>query len=146
MKDMKNIGFVVLSMLIFSACSSESADKRETLHDEVMAIHDEVMPKMSEVGLLMEEMEACMNVYRTMELDEVSGPKLQAMKEAYGQLNEADNGMFNWMQNYEKPGSEASDEEAIAYLEGQKALISEVAQSINSSIEAGTGLGENCTE
>lgn len=141
---MRKLMIAGLMAAVLVGCAGEAENKREKLHNEVMAIHDEVMPRMSEVGLLLEETETCLTAYRSVEADSITGPKIQALKESYGALKEADNGMFNWMQNYSKPGSDVSDEEAIKYLEGQKAVITDVASAINASLEAGKPLTENC--
>jgi len=108
---------VTLFFLVFCffACqSSNPKDKElEALHKTVMSIHDDVMPKIGDISKLKKEIEKGANT------NEIKN-KIMAKR-----LEQEEDAMMDWMQQYKKPDFK-NYEEAKAYLLDQKIKIEKV--------------------
>jgi len=109
--------FVTLFFLLlcFSACNQSSPKEKEldALHKTVMSIHDDVMPKISDIRKLSKTIR---------KREDANEPKFQAMEK---RLQQEDDAMMDWMQQYDKPDFKNYDE-AKAYLLDQKVKIEKV--------------------
>ncbi|RDB03816.1 hypothetical protein [Runella aurantiaca] len=126
---MKNIIIAFGIVLFASACSEEKGSVEQT-EKEVFVIHDEVMPKM---GQLMElktglskEISAIDSLVKINPNDSLQKRKEEALALSVA-LNEADQGMMNWMHDYNGDSLKAlSGEEAIKAMNAEKTKISAV--------------------
>lgn len=111
------IYFVTLFFLIlcFGACKQPSPQAKElqALHDTVMSIHDDVMPKIGNIRKLSKTIRKGKNINDS------------AYIEMNKRLQQEDDAMMEWMQQYDKP-SFKNYEEAKAYLLDQKIKIEKV--------------------
>lgn len=126
---MKNIIIAFGIALVASACS-ENKDSVEQTEKEVFVIHDEVMPKM---GQLMELKNGLSKEISTIDslIKITSNDSLQKRKEEALALSvaltEADQGMMNWMHDYNGDSLKAlSGEEAVKGMNAEKTKISAV--------------------
>lgn len=134
--------FVSLLVLIVSlaSCSikpsqdqSGSADSPVAkLFGEVMAIHDEVMPQMSKLYNLKKSLAEKTETLGDSAPDMATRTQIEAAMQL---LEKADEGMMNWMRNFEDPG-DSDVEKATAYLEKEKEKVLEVQQWMNEGIQA----------
>ena len=111
--------FIITSLI--SCRENHSNPEVQTLYDEVMFIHDEVMPEMGTIHRLKKQIR---------KLDTQDSISFALIK----QLDEADESMMSWMAQF-KTDKDASDEEKMAYLNEEKAKISEVSRLMKQSIE-----------
>lgn len=126
---MKNIIVAFGFALSISACSEDKGSVEQT-EKEVFVIHDEVMPKM---GQLMElktglskEISAIDSLVKITPNDSLQKRKDEALALSVA-LTEADQGMMNWMHNYNGDSLKAlSGEEAIKAMNAEKTKISAV--------------------
>lgn len=119
--------FLVFFLFTLIACQTNGKkDQITQLKGEVMAAHDEVMPKMGK----MRSMEKSLRALSANDLD-----SLEIRKEADA-LKIANDGMMQWMRNYQ-PDFEGTEDEYIQYLQEQKKLIEKVREDINSSLATG---------
>ncbi len=132
MKLSTRLLFVILILIGF-ACGPNAKEENQKLRDEVIAIHDEVMPLMGKLkslekdaNSLIEEIEAAETV------DSVRITDLKAL--AYD-LNQAYDGMFVWMRQYETEDGELSDEEVKSYLDDQMVKVTKVNEDITAALE-----------
>lgn len=108
----------------------------ETLKADVMRVHDESMAKMDRIQYLKKRVKEMVQAVSTVELvaEEAKESSIQVLKD----LNDADDGMMEWMRAYKDPTEAGlSEEEAMKYLEGEKKKIDEVAALIYQSIKGG---------
>lgn len=103
-------------------------DEVSALKTEVIVIHDEVMPKMGELKsnqkLLMEKGE---KLGDTTEAQRYRGAAL-ACDEAY-------EGMFVWMRQFDSKLEGLNEEESIAYLQDQLIKVTQVNRDIKQALE-----------
>ena len=126
---MKNL--IPILLVVVSACQSSQESDVSNLKDEVMAIHDEVMPKMGELRSVRKRL--MLKVDSLIEVDSVGASVLGSLA---GDIDEASEGMMQWMRAYE-PDFEGTDEEVRAYLEAQKISIRKVKEEMESSLTRG---------
>ncbi|MCC6725593.1 MAG: hypothetical protein IT258_13885 [Saprospiraceae bacterium] len=124
--------FLATFSISFLACggSNEHTEKEDALKDEVFAIHDEVMPKMSDIVALKGKL---------LDMAADSTKALEA-KAAISQLEKAEEGMMDWMNNFQQPDKlreTKQHEEIMAYLESEKQRIAAVREAMNNSIKTG---------
>jgi len=109
--------FVTLFFLIlcFGACKQSSPQVKElqALHDTVMSIHDDVMPKIGNIRKLSKTIRKSENMEDSV------------FAEMNTRLQQEDDAMMNWMQQYKKPNFK-NYEVAKAYLLDQKIKIEKV--------------------
>lgn len=128
---MKKLPLFLLTFCLF-ACSNEN--RIETLQDEVMAIHDEVMPKMGEIMNLKDELANNLKALDSTSAN-YSSIKLKSDSLSY-LLTEADNGMMDWMDEYNADTLKAiSAEDGEKYLIEQKSKVNSIKEITNRNIE-----------
>ena len=118
-----SIGFIFLALLL-TQCKDKTPQEAELdkLFDEVMVIHDDVMPKTAVIHRLKKKLKKQTN-------EDNLAPITMAIK----QLDAADEGMMQWMDDFKKPKGKEF-EEAKSYLNKEKDRITRVKQDILSAI------------
>ncbi|MEM6264449.1 MAG: hypothetical protein AAGI38_18180 [Bacteroidota bacterium] len=132
--------FLMGSVLV-TACGPAEKELQDKLMGEVMAVHDEVMPKMGQIH----ELEKAVGSKITMlTADSTAIPDsamLATLQQVATNLKNADDGMMNWMREFEKPDpATQSHEEIMEYLTGEMVKVEEVKTSMLSAIEEANGL------
>lgn len=125
MKIFHSLLTIILASLVFS-CGPSEAEELKALKNEVMDVHDAVMPKM---GDMMKIRKGLMGKAET-------HPDSVMLLELADQVDQAHEGMMQWMRNYE-PEFTGSNEEVREYLEGQMKAIQKVSDEMNGAIKAG---------
>lgn len=123
-----------MTLVLFS-CESNDPNHMEEVakHDEVMVIHDEVMPRMGEIHKLGKQLKKIVK-NESVENDSI----LAEIKNTIKYLDEADEGMMDWMHGYSKPSKlrdKKSHEEIMEYLADEMKKVEKVKYDINTSIE-----------
>lgn len=114
-------------MLFFLAISFISSCKEKTnLEAEVIAIHDEVMPKMGDIHLAKKDLKKIL----TSSVDDSTKAEILNL---LSNLENADEGMMEWMHNWKVPESEP---ERTDYLLKEKDKITKVKSDMLNSLEA----------
>lgn len=120
--------FIMTIATLFLGCKevkkTEVLSPSEALYKEVIRIHDDVMPKMSEIHRLKKKLRTKMKTDSTADHSTV----LAALK----QLDDADDGMMDWMAELKVP---ENDPEKTTYLNEQMVAIKKVRDDMLSSIE-----------
>ncbi len=134
---MKNI-IIAFGIVLFASACSEDKGSVEQTEKEVFVIHDEVMPKM---GQLMElktglskEISAIDSLVKITPNDSLQKRKEEALALSVA-LTEADQGMMNWMHDYNGDSLKAlSGEEAVKAMNAEKTKISAVRDKMLESL------------
>ena len=108
---------------------------KKALYDEVMEIHDAIMPRMDDIMKLKGDLREQLDKLKEA-TDAVAAEKSQAMEEIIQQLEDADEGMMNWMRNFRPLEDSTAYEDAINYLEEQKKGIEEVKEKMEKAMDA----------
>lgn len=108
---------------------------KKALYDEVMEIHDAIMPRMDDIMQLKGDLREQLDQLKEA-TDAVTAEKSKAIEEIIQQLEDADEGMMNWMRNFRPLEDSTTYEDAIQYLEEQKKGIEEVKVKMEEAMEA----------
>ncbi len=119
------------------SCGHSDNPERQKAFDAMMEVHDEVMPEISTINKLSRKLKK--KIETTVNQDSVA-----MMKQTLTALEEAEEGMMDWMHELDVPGKKVEDADAIAYMKKETDKISIVSQKMKNSISAGkTILGES---
>ncbi|HSF53818.1 MAG TPA: hypothetical protein VLA71_08710 [Algoriphagus sp.] len=108
---------------------------------EVLAIHDEVMPKMGQLKSL--EKKALQRANELAARDTVDSVQVESLKKLAIELDQAYEGMFDWMRQYESDDQGKSPEEVKVYLEEQMISVSEVNRIIKETLSKADSVLKN---
>lgn len=117
LKTYTNALTVVGALVILVVSSCDNNKEVEALKAETMRIHDEAMKDMGPMNARSRQLKKEMA-----ELDSLS-PRRDSLLRLVSAMEKAEEGMMDWMKNYKAPGDDMPKEEAIKYLQEQKAAI-----------------------
>lgn len=124
---MRKLFFLLLIPAVLMACGQDKSAVKE-MDEKAIAIHDEVMPKMGEIIALKGEIKA-----KIESLDSTSTEK-PALEAAYEALVKGEEGMKDWMHNYQMPDYKKTLEELKPVAEFQLQAIEKVKLQMEKSI------------
>jgi hypothetical protein len=128
----------IIYSLLFLAISCKSADKgnddMKKLYDEVMAIHDEVMPKMDDIHDTKKDLAKMLATADSTQVFDI-------MKK----LDNADEAMMVWMQDFDPNYDQKSKEDQKEYLNNELEKVKKVKMIMLESIEDGKHLLQSKT-
>ncbi len=132
----------ILMVPFFLACGEDTPETKaqEEMHDKVMFIHDEVMPEISTINRISRSLK------KIKKENQPDSSHLAQIELSLKELESADEGMMNWMQEYKKPGKlrdSKTHEEIMAYLKSEEEKITKVKEMMETSIEKGQQLLES---
>lgn len=118
---------------IFQSCGNKQVEENKKLREEVIAIHDEVMPKMGQLKSFEKTaLQMAEDLSKATAMDSV---KVQELKNLAAELDQAYEGMFVWMRQYDVEDGEKTPEEVKAYLDDQMEKVTKVNQEIKAVLE-----------
>lgn len=131
---MKRLSFytLILSLFLLQACGPSLQDQNLELRAQVIAVHDEVMPKMGQLKSL--EKEAIQKAEELNGQDSTQSAKILELRTLASELDQAYEGMFVWMRQYEAEDGNQSPEQIQAYLNEQMVLVTKVNEDIKSAL------------
>lgn len=147
------IKFILYSTIaiIFVACADNGSEERkdgyskkpqtteDSLFEEVMHGHDTAMAKMGKLGRYQKAVNEKLDSLR-----EVGGNKLEeaekSLKDLGVELKEAEEGMNNWMDNFEIDSAMNNIERRIEYLKSEKIRVDDVKEKIFRTLEKADSL------
>ncbi|WP_157807051.1 hypothetical protein [Algoriphagus formosus] len=133
--------FTLLTVFLMYSCGTSLSDQNKELRDEVIAVHDEVMPQMGKLKNLEKQ---ALNLAEELESNEEGDSlRVQELKALAYDLNQAHEGMFVWMRQYEQENGERSPEEVKAYLEDQMVKVRKVNEDIKTALAKASSLLED---
>jgi len=136
---------LVLNLLslffILSSCGTSDQEENKALRESVIAVHDEVMPLMSKIKSM--EAKAIKTAEDLEAMEDTDIQKVEELKALAYDLNQAYEGMFVWMRQYEREDGDRSPEEVKAYLEDQLLKVQVVNENITAALSKADELLEN---
>ncbi|GMQ29208.1 hypothetical protein [Algoriphagus confluentis] len=134
-----SIVFLLFGLIIlFQSCGNKQVEANNKLREEVIAVHDEVMPKMGQLKSL--EKTALQMVEELSASPDPDQEKIDALKTLAVDLDQAYEGMFVWMRQYEIEDGEKTPEEVKAYLEDQMVKVTKVNEDIKNVLQKADSL------
>ena len=112
-------------LILLASCGNDPNLVVKQLETEVIAIHDEVMPKTNDIHKLKKELK------NRLEDTQDSTVIFDLIKE----LDDADEFMMVWMDQYQKVDMAKDTSENMSYLRDQKVKIIEVKEAMLNSIK-----------
>jgi ABC-type oligopeptide transport system substrate-binding subunit len=110
------LSILAFSLLILLTSCNPDVSKSQALEEQVMNVHDEVMPKMTDLQSSKKELEMAL----------ANGADSTKVFEYLTQLDEADEAMMVWMDEYESPAEDLKEEEKLTYLNLELSRIKDV--------------------
>ena len=110
-------------VVVMISCGEKKASIQD-LHSEVMEIHDSVMPKMTDLHSSRKELEIALK----------QGADSTKVFNLLQNLDEADELMMVWMDEFKMPADDAEEQLKMDYLFSEKKRISEIKNKIEKSI------------
>ena len=144
--NVRNIFCFIVFGLLYS-CGSTARDeetsvelspeqiKVQQLQQEVLALHDEVMPHMGHLVSLKEKMNA-KNQQLKRSGDEDAGDKVILNDMIITNLDQAHEGMMQWMRAFEPTDIQEDTDSSIKYLEQEKQKMLLIQEQVNNAIKA----------
>jgi len=126
------ISLIFNLLIFFQACGPTQTDLNVERRAEVIAVHDEVMPKLGQLKTF--EKRAIQKAGELAAMDSVDSDQIKRLEDLAGELNQAYEGMFDWMRQYEPEDKDESPEVISAYLEEQMVLVTEVNKAIKDAL------------
>jgi len=126
------ICLVFVFSLIFQSCGNSQENANKILREEVIAVHDEVMPKMGQLKSL--EKTALQMAEDLANSEDPDTTKIKELKQLAVELDQAYEGMFVWMRQYEVEDGEMTAEEVKVYLDEQMKKVSTVNEDIKAAL------------
>ena|SRR5690554_5019049 len=131
--NIRLIGLGLIVAVALNACGS-SGNANESLKDEIIAIHDEVMPEMGKLQSLQKEF--LEQAEQLEQEDSLSHEEdIAQLRNMAAELEEAYDGMFVWMRQFDTEYGDMTEEEIAAYLQGQKEMVEKVNVDIKNALE-----------
>lgn len=137
-----NFNLILICFLAIAMFQCKSNDpqhiEQEKVHDELMVVHDEVMPKMGQIHKLRKKLVKA--IKNNAELAPETKTKIEQTVKF---LENADDGMMDWMSGYKRPSKlrgDKSHEEILAYLESERPKVGKVKSDILNSISQAEAL------
>lgn len=123
---------------LLQSCGNKQVEANEKFREEVIAVHDEVMPKMGQLKSL--EKTALQMIEELSRSPEPNQERIDALKTLAAELDQAYEGMFVWMRQYEVEDGEKNPEEVKAYLEEQMVKVTKVNEDIKNVLNKADSL------
>lgn len=122
---MKNLIYIFIALMIIVGCGEKSV-----LEMKVMEVHDEVMPKLGKLNKLRSGL--------SKSLPSITDQNLKkTVLETIKNLEDADDGMMDWMAEWKIPAEEPQKTE---YLKSEMIKINKVKKDMLESMDAATAL------
>jgi PBP1b-binding outer membrane lipoprotein LpoB len=122
---MKKTLLILFTASVLFGCSNKKAEKSAVM-DQVMKVHEKVMEVDGQV------------IANRMKLDTLLKDNTLAAKDTALLLNKkltaAEDAMEDWMHKFDYEQKGKSDEEVIAYMDGQKKLIMAIDSQLNVAV------------
>ncbi|MEQ9102937.1 MAG: hypothetical protein RIF36_02860 [Imperialibacter sp.] len=135
----KKVAFLLLLVATATACSNEQREQKDALMAEVMSAHDEVMPKMGELRKTAKALQAKADSLGALTGQDFS-TEINTLRQTAQKIEHANDGMMEWMRQFEMPDNEAPVAEVLVYLKNQKEKIDKVRDDMLKSLEEGQAL------
>lgn len=140
---MKLLAFPLLLCLLFVACkpgatadtnaAAPVSDDPAALEAQVLAIHDEIMPKMSDIT----DLNGKLRDYKKNIPEDASGKIVSpsGLEEAIGSLKLAEQGMWDWMKQYNDAKATVQPDQLKSFYAHQLELVNKVKTDMLAAIE-----------
>lgn len=131
MKQIKSILSAILLSGSLFVVSCEDRTKVTALQTEVEHIHDEAMKQMGPMNAMARQLKKDLG-----SLDSLSA-QYKAIQQTLSAIDHAETDMMDWMKGYKAPDEKVSAEEALKYLNEQKAKIEQNLKDIKVATDEG---------
>ena len=123
---------------LFMSCKDENKESESKINQDIMAVHDDVMPKRAEVNRLKRKL----SLYKD-DVPEDNAEMKDSLINAILLLSKMEDNMNDWMGNYKYPNPDATHEELLKYLSGQRDTVKQLSNDIYLSIGIANGFLKN---
>lgn len=126
---------------LMMACKSENKESESKLNQDIMAVHDDVMPKMGEINRLKRQLSQYKDA-----VPEENAEMKDSLINTILMLSKMEDNMNDWMGNYKYPNPDATHEQMLTYLTGQRDTVKQLSNDIYMSIAIANGFLKNTAQ
>lgn len=119
--------------LLVVACGPNLVQENKIMREQLIAVHDEVMPQMGKLKSY--EKKATQKIEELSAREPVDSVKIKNLKVLALDLDQAYEGMFIWMRQYEPEDGDKEPIKVKAYLEEQMVMVTEVNKKMNAVLQ-----------
>jgi hypothetical protein len=119
-------------------CDNGNKESESKINQEIMAVHDDIMPKMGEVNRLKRRLSEFKDG-----VPEDNAEMKDSLINAILLLSKMEDNMNDWMGNYKYPNPDATHEQMLTYLAGQRDTVKQLSNDIYLSIGIANGFLKN---
>ena len=131
---MKTSIILVFVTLIFTfACNEKKKNAVEELKEKVFAVHDEIMPKMGDIMRYKKQLNKRIDDLNDAGADE-NAEKITELKKVVEELDSSQEGMMNWMHEFNSNFDDMVEDQILKYLNDQMTKIENVAKATNKAL------------
>jgi hypothetical protein len=130
--------FVGAFFTFIIGCDNGNKESESKINQEIMAVHDDIMPKMGEVNRLKRRL----SEFKDGVSDDNAEMK-DSLINAILLLSKMEDNMNDWMGNYKYPNPDATHEQMLTYLTGQRDTVKQLSNDIYLSIGIANGFLKN---
>lgn len=128
------ISFLTIAIFfLLIACGPNLEEENKKMREQLIAVHDEVMPQMGNLKSL--EKKASQEIEVLSNQQPMDSLKIDNLKSLAYDLDQAYEGMFVWMRQYEPEDGDKKPEEIKKYLEDQMVMVTEVNKKMKDAIK-----------
>ncbi len=127
----------LLFVTVLVACGPSKEDQIKEIKNQAIEVHDEVMPLMGNLRSVRKDLMLIADSISTSD-----SLKASILNEKAAEIAAANEGMMQWMRNFE-PEFEGSEDEKIEYFKGQKISIEKVKVDMLEALDSGQKVLEN---
>lgn len=128
-----SISLILIISVLLHACGPNLTAENKKLREDVLVVHDQVMPQMGKLKFY--EKKAMLKINELSVQTPMDTVQLQEFKNLVSDLNNAYEGMFVWMRQYDAEDGEKEPLLIKRYLEDQMIQVLEVNQNIKRIIQ-----------
>lgn len=132
-KNLQYIFFALMNILVGACQNNRELTEEKKIKNEVIEIHDEIMPEIQTVFNLKKRL-----IQRLDSLDTINGIEGTLkidFEVAKQELNEANQGMMQWMRNFNPNFESEHEHERITYYQNEKKKIIQVKDQFSEAIK-----------
>jgi hypothetical protein len=138
MKTVPIVSLILIMVSIFGCGPQKSENK--LLEEKVIQVHDEVMPKIGNLKSQKNKLEKKANSLEESSTSDDYQKQISELRSAAADCENAYDGMFVWMRQYNKDTEGMTEEEKKAYFENELEKVEKVKKDILQALENGESL------
>ena len=135
---LRNLAALLFLATLAFGCKNDDKEAETKINQEIMSVHDDIMPKMGNMNHLKMQLAS----YKDIVSDDNAALK-DSLINGILMLSKMEDNMMDWMGNYKYPNPDATHEQNMTYLTGQRDSVKQLSNDIYMALAVANGLLQN---